>query len=381
VTEERNNKENFTILSIKAVKNNKQRKCQICSLMGESMSEKVTLGENSRIEGEKVELGKSIRIGKSTLIKGKEISIEDNVVIGDNTIISASKIHIGFGSKIEENCRITLAGANTRFSIGDNCPVGHDSMIIVPTFEAGDYVTLHNHLFVNGTKPCTIGSNVWVGQNCILNAADTLTIGNGVGIGTYSCVWTHGGHGELLEGCKIFKRAPIVIQDDVWIVGSYNVISPGITIGEKAVILTGSVVTKNVPPRACVAGNPAKNITDKVSTYREITVEEKFEMMKGFMKDFVDTFYKGSATVIENGWRVREGEKSCEILFLEEAGNSIEDDEKPKVVFTEKNTATRNYRNVSIFDLATKKYTKRRTEIEIKTIKFLLYSKARFLPL
>jgi len=345
------------------------------------MSVEVTFGENSKVEGEKVKLGKSIKVGKNTFIKGKEICIEDNVVIGDNTIISAKNIYIGFGSKIEENCKMLLRGENTKFSIGDNCLIGHDGKIIVPIFEVGDYVTLHNHLFVNGIKPCIIGHNVWVGQNCILNALDRLTIGNGVGIGTYSCIWTHGGHGELLEGCNILKIAPVVIEDDVWIVGSYNVVSPGVTLGRKSVILTGSVVTKDVAPYSCVAGNPARDITNKISPYRELTIDEKYKMMKTFMKEFVDTFYKNSVTELENGWRVREDKRTYEIIFLQEANDEFIGDDSTKIIFTKKSATTKNYKKVTIFDLFTKKYTKKRTEIEIKVIRFLLYSKARFYPL
>jgi acetyltransferase-like isoleucine patch superfamily enzyme len=191
------------------------------------MSEEIVFGENSRVEGRKKKLGKSIKIGKNTVIKGSDICIEDNVAVGDNTPVSANSIHVGFDSRIRENRRIILIGEESKFSIGDNCLIGHDSKTIVPVFETGDYVAMHNHLLVNGHKPCTVGHNVWIGQNCILNSTERLTIGNGVGIGTYSCVWSHGFHGELLEGCKILKSAPTVIEDDVWIVGSYTIVSPG----------------------------------------------------------------------------------------------------------------------------------------------------------
>ena len=40
------------------------------------------------------------------------------------------------------------------------------------------------------------------------------------------------------------------------------IIAPGVTIGDEAVIATGSVVTKDVPPRVLVAGVPAKVMKD-----------------------------------------------------------------------------------------------------------------------
>ena len=51
----------------------------------------------------------------------------------------------------------------------------------------------------------------------------------------------------------------IVIKDYAWI-GSKSVILPGVTIGENAVVGAGSIVTKDVPDNAIVAGNPAKII-------------------------------------------------------------------------------------------------------------------------
>jgi len=344
------------------------------------MSKTIRLGENSKIEGEKVELRESIKIGANVILKGKEIRIEDNVTIGNNTTISGKSIHIGFGSEIEENCIILLPAECGEFYIQDNCFIGHDSKIVVPFFRAGDYVTLHNHLFVNGISSCTIGHNVWIGQNCILNAYDRVTIGNGVGIGTYSCIWTHGGHGELLEGCNIFKVAPVDIEDDVWIVGSYNVISPGVRIREKSVILTGSIVTKDVPSNSCFAGNPARDISDKVHAYRKITLGEKYEMMRKFMTEFVVAYYKGNTSKLRNGWRIKDGKYSYEIIFLPEADDKSIGNDSVKLVFTKKNFTAKNYKNVTIFDLSTKTYTKKRTKIEIDVIKFLLYSKARFLP-
>ena len=49
------------------------------------------------------------------------------------------------------------------------------------------------------------------------------------------------------------------IGNDVWI-GQNALIKPGITVGDGAVVAMGSVVTKDVPAYAVVAGNPARII-------------------------------------------------------------------------------------------------------------------------
>lgn len=61
------------------------------------------------------------------------------------------------------------------------------------------------------------------------------------------------------------RRSRCVIGDDCWI-GAQSVILPGCTeIGQGAVIGAGSVVTKSVPAFAIVAGNPAKEIGQRLS--------------------------------------------------------------------------------------------------------------------
>ena len=54
-------------------------------------------------------------------------------------------------------------------------------------------------------------------------------------------------------------RGDISIGHDVWI-GSQAMILSGVTIGHGAVIAARSVVTRDVPPYAIVAGNPARQI-------------------------------------------------------------------------------------------------------------------------
>jgi len=52
-------------------------------------------------------------------------------------------------------------------------------------------------------------------------------------------------------------KGDTVVGDDVWI-GREAVIMPGVTIGPGAIIGTAAVVTRDVPPYAIAAGNPAR---------------------------------------------------------------------------------------------------------------------------
>jgi virginiamycin A acetyltransferase len=52
-------------------------------------------------------------------------------------------------------------------------------------------------------------------------------------------------------------KGDITIENDVWI-GANSTIMSGVTIHNGAIVAAGSVVTKDVPPYAIVAGNPGK---------------------------------------------------------------------------------------------------------------------------
>ncbi len=52
-------------------------------------------------------------------------------------------------------------------------------------------------------------------------------------------------------------KGPVTIGSDVWI-GYRALILSGVTIGDGAVIGAGAVISRDVPPYAIVAGNPAK---------------------------------------------------------------------------------------------------------------------------
>lgn len=116
-------------------------------------------------------------------------------------------------------------------------------------------------LFI-GEKNISIGDNVFIGRNCIINAGKGghIYIGDGTGIGAYTTIITWNLDNINNKGLKrgensnIFKN--VTIGKGVGI--GYGVtINPGITLGDGCEVAAGSVVTRNVNPFEIVAGSPA----------------------------------------------------------------------------------------------------------------------------
>jgi acetyltransferase-like isoleucine patch superfamily enzyme len=326
-------------------------------------------------------MGQGVEFGRNARIVGRRVSIGSGTTIGDDVVIKSDVVQIGRRCTIEADVESSWHGGNSNlFLMGDCCYVGRDSRILVREFCAGDYVVLHNHLLANGDAELTIGNNAWMGQNGILNANSSLKIGNNVGIGAYSAVWTHGKFGALIDGCLMHKEAPVVIEDDACLWRA--VVSPGVTVGRRAVVLPGSVVTKDAPRESCLGGVPAADLTSKVKTYRDVSMEEKFQMMREFVAEFLNKHYLGRYVQrSEDEYLVKSGDRETfRVLLRRRMKDSDFKDGECALAVAVKDATTRGRPGVSLFDLSNKTYTKWLTEPEVKFMWFLNDSRARFNP-
>lgn len=105
--------------------------------------------------------------------------------------------------------------------------------------------------------------------------AGDITIGKYAQIGAYVAIHStnHPIHYlstyinyRLFDGrlSNLKTNSPVVVGNDVWI-GHGAIILSGVSISDGAIIAAGSVVTKDVPPYAIVAGNPAREIKRRFS--------------------------------------------------------------------------------------------------------------------
>ena len=107
----------------------------------------------------------------------------------------------------------------------------------------------------------TVEDNVAIGDRTEIHVGDSCVIGANTLISWDCCIIDRDYH--KLNG-NIEKVKPIKIGKNVWI-GCRVLILKGVTIGDGAVVAAGSVVTKDVPAGALVAGNPAVIVKENIT--------------------------------------------------------------------------------------------------------------------
>ena len=139
--------------------------------------------------------------------------------------LDSGRLEIGADTLLEPGCWLTLSPQG-RIRIGEGCFLNRETMLAShELIEIGDHVMFANHCFVGDAdhryddpeKPIT-----WQGFT---------------------------------------PRGPVRIGDNVWF-GVGCVVTGGVTIGDRCVIGSNSVVTKDLPPGVIAAGAPAKVIRE-----------------------------------------------------------------------------------------------------------------------
>lgn len=137
---------------------------------------------------------------------------------------------------------------NSKFFLGDN------ASLTVPggTARIGPGTVTH----IEGDF--TIGHS-YINSHAKILCEDQITIGDNCAIAWRVELSDSDMHPYAIDGEEVPYREPIEIGDHVWI-GSNVQVKKGVTIGDDAVVASGSVVTEDVESGTLVAGIPARHV-------------------------------------------------------------------------------------------------------------------------
>jgi len=147
--------------------------------------------------------------------------------------------------------------------------------------KAGEDVWIEPPFFCDYGYNIEVGDTFYANYNCIILDVAKVKIGDNVMFAPNVAIYTagHPVHPES-RGSGYEYGIGITIGNNVWI-GGNTVINPGVTIGDNTVIGAGSVVTKDIPANVIAMGIPCKVI-------REITEEDRKYYYKDRVFDVED---------------------------------------------------------------------------------------------
>jgi acetyltransferase-like isoleucine patch superfamily enzyme len=168
---------------------------------------------------------------------------KNSVVVGRDVVIHptaqllAKELVIGDFTQIGENVKIT----------GDHVEIGRDAWITTDVLIGGGRSEMGS---------LKTGDFLHLGKGSMVNIASDVTIGDEVGIGMDSRIFTHGAYLSEYNGFP-YEEGPVAIGSNVWL--PYAIVNPNVKIGDNVVVAAMSLINRNLPSGCLAGGIPVKS--------------------------------------------------------------------------------------------------------------------------
>jgi len=133
---------------------------------------------------------------------------------------------------------------------------------------------------LNRWRGVNIGKDVWIGYDAIIETScpHLVTIRDRAAIGIRVTIIAHNR-----------EQRGVIIEEDVSL-GPGVIVLPNVTIGRGAIVTAGSVVTKSVPPKTLMQGNPARPVaTVDIPFGLNVSIKELAKTLRPIRREAPET--------------------------------------------------------------------------------------------
>jgi len=256
------------------------------------MGENVTIGSDVEIIADNVSIGSNVTIGEDdensfrlpggVRIHVQSLEIADDASVSRCVLLKGGSLFLGRGSSIKEHSTLDV---KDRLVLGESsfispyCRIMGRDIAIGKNFRMLTWANIGGGSCFEPQSKLEIGNNCHLGEFSQINTADKVTIGNEVGIGIQSYIFTHGAYQSILKGYPV-TFGPVEIGDNCWLPHAY--VLPNVVIGKGTVVAAYSLVNKSLPAYSLAGGIPAKVLQENIYA-KKLTPKEKIEILDEFL--------------------------------------------------------------------------------------------------